>query len=77
MTIDPWSPTPPYRQLARILRERIAVGEWGPGGALPSEKDLQQQYGLARETVRRAIKILRDEGAVITLTGRGTYIPPE
>jgi DNA-binding GntR family transcriptional regulator len=49
----------------------------GPGDQLPSESDLVQHHGLARETVRRAVKLLRDEGRVITLPGRGTFVPPE
>lgn len=77
MGIDLWDPTPPYRQLAGLLRDRIAAGEFRPGDALPSEKDLQQEHGLARETVRRAMRVLRDEGLVVTIPGRGTFVPPE
>lgn len=72
-----WDPTPPYQQLASILRDRIAAGEFRPGDALPSEKDLVQEHGLARETVRRAVKVLRDEGLVVTIPGRGTFVPPD
>ncbi|WP_207782572.1 winged helix-turn-helix domain-containing protein [Phytoactinopolyspora limicola] len=75
--IDHWDPTPSYRQLASILRTRITSGEYGPGTQLPSEKHLTDESGLARETVRRAIKLLRDEGLVVTLPGRGTFVPPD
>jgi GntR family transcriptional regulator len=76
VAIDQWDPTPPYRQLAALLRARIESGDLGPGDQLPSESVLVQEHELARETVRRAVKLLRDEGLVITLPGRGTFVPP-
>lgn len=72
--IDHEAPLTPYRQLAEILRSRIARGDWAPGRRIASETDLVQQYGLARTTVRRAIALLRDEGAVIVVPQRGTYV---
>lgn len=77
MTIDEWSPEPKYLQLAAILRERIRSGDLGPADRLPSEPRLRQEHGIARDTVRAAIKVLRDEGLVVTLPGRGTYVRPE
>jgi len=45
---------------------------------LPAEKTLQQEYGLALATVRKAVKVLRDEGLVRTVPGWGAYvIPPD
>lgn len=75
--IDPWDPTPTYKQLAAVLRSRIISGQYGPGDQLPSEKQLIDESGLARETVRRAIKLLRDQKLVVTLPGRGTFVPPD
>jgi DNA-binding GntR family transcriptional regulator len=45
---------------------------------MPSEKDLHDEFGLARETVRRALAILRSEGLVEVRHGHGTFIvdPP-
>jgi DNA-binding GntR family transcriptional regulator len=37
-------------------------------------KQLQQEYGVGRDTVLRAIEILRDEGVVFTVPRRGTYV---
>ena len=76
MTVDPGSPEPAYSQLAGILRERIAAGEWRTG-PLPSVKDLQSYYGVGRDTVLRALGILRDDGVVFTVPRRGTYVSRE
>jgi GntR family transcriptional regulator len=67
-------PTPLPMQLASLLRAEIESGELGPGQILPSESTLQQEHGVSRGTVRAAIKILRDEGLVITIGARGTYV---
>ena len=77
MTLDQWSPEPIYRQLAAILRAKIESGELAPGDRLPSEPRLQQEHGIARDTVRAAIRLLREEGLVITLPGRGTFVRPD
>lgn len=70
--IDPDSPEHPYVQLAGILRERITAGEIGP--RVPSITELASETGLSAATVKRALKILRDEGLVIAVRGRGTFI---
>lgn len=72
--IDHEGPVTPYRQLAEILRARIARGDWAEGRPIPSETRLVQEYGLARSTVRRAIAVLVEEGVVWTVQGRGTYV---
>lgn len=66
---------PAYQQLSGILRTRIANGDWR-SGPLPSVKQLQQEYGVGRDTVLRAIDILREEGIVFTVPRRGTYVTP-
>jgi DNA-binding GntR family transcriptional regulator len=73
VTVDHGAPEPAYQQLSAILRARIAKGEWR-SGPLSSVKQLQQQYGVGRDTVLRAIDILREEGLVFTVPRRGTYI---
>lgn len=67
-------PVPESQQLAGILAARIARGDWAPGAALPSEERLAQEYELARNTVRRAIRHLVDEGLVFVVPHRGTYV---
>jgi DNA-binding GntR family transcriptional regulator len=74
MTIDPDVPLPPFRQLAGILRDQISSGELA--GRLPSEKWLAQNYGLAQNTVRRALGLLREEGLIQTVQGVGAFVRP-
>ena len=63
-----------YRQLAGVLRDRIRSGELPPGQRMPSEKDLHDEFGLARETVRRALGVLRAEGLIEVRHGHGTFV---
>ncbi|WP_335992390.1 GntR family transcriptional regulator [Glycomyces sp. MUSA5-2] len=72
--IDHEAPTPVYQQLAGILRARIERGDWAPNRQIPSEPQLVQTYGLARETTRKAIRVLIEDGLVVTVPGRGTFV---
>lgn len=72
--IDPLSPTPLYVQLADLLAARIECGDLEAGKPLPSESTLRQEYGLARGTVRAAVRVLRERGLVVTVPQRGTYV---
>ena len=74
--IDPESATPVYQQLADLLRERIARGEWPPDRRLPSEPDLEAEYEVSRDTVRHALDVLRGDGLIVTVRGRGSYVKP-
>lgn len=60
-------------QVADDIRAEIAAGHYK--GRLPGEDELSADiYGVSRGTVRRAIKVLVDEGTVIIQHGRGTFI---
>lgn len=72
VSIDYDSADPPYRQLAAELRRRIEAGEIT--ARLPGEKALQEEFGLALGTVRKAIKVLREDGLVRTVPGWGSYV---
>lgn len=74
MSVDRDGPTPVYLQVAAILRARIKAGESPPGRALPSETTLMGEHGIARETARKAVRVLRDEGLVEIVQGRGAYV---
>jgi len=70
--IDPDSPEHPYVQLANWLREGIMADRIGP--RLPSINQLAEQSGLSPATVKRAVKLLADDGTVRTVRGRGTFV---
>jgi DNA-binding transcriptional regulator YhcF (GntR family) len=63
-----------YRSITEELRERIAGGEWPPGSPLPSEAALCREYAVTRNTLRRALDQLGDEGVVAVVPGRGRVI---
>lgn len=63
-----------YLQIADIIRGRIA--DLGPGSRVPSETEIQQEFGVARTTARRAIHVLREEGHIYTVQGEGTFVGP-
>ncbi len=74
VSIDHEGDVPVYVQLADILRARILSGELAPRRPVPSKRTLMQEYGVAGGTIDKAIGILRDEGLVRTVTGRGIYV---
>jgi GntR family transcriptional regulator len=59
-----------YRQLARD----IAEGRLAPGERLPSERVLCQQLEISRETLRRALELLVEDGTVSSSAGRGWIV---
>ncbi len=63
-----------YSQLANTLREKIYSKEWAPHTLIPSEHMLMKESGLSRGTVRRAIKVLVDEGLLVQRHGKGTFV---
>lgn len=65
---------PKYIQLAAILRERIESGQILPGAQIPSETELEAESGLARGTVRKAIVHLAEQGVIVTVRGKGSYV---
>ncbi|MCC5575121.1 GntR family transcriptional regulator [Microtetraspora sp. AC03309] len=69
--------TPLFRQIADDVIGRIRRGELRPRRPIPSETTLLQQYDVARETVRRAIALLREEKWVYTVPQRGSFVSPE
>lgn len=60
--------------IARSLGQRIDAGEWSNGHRIPPERELATGYGVARNTVRRAMLILGRDGAVSRHVGRGTFV---
>ncbi len=65
---------PVYKQLADRIRQRIESGEFAPGEQLPPEHTLSKLCHVSRVTVRKAIEIIENEGLVVRLQGKGTYV---
>jgi len=63
-----------YRQIADRLRAAIAAGDFGSGRRLPAERDLAQQLGVSRPSLREALIALEVEGRIEVRTGSGVYV---
>jgi GntR family transcriptional regulator len=72
VTVDPDSATPLYVQVAALLRARIESGELTT--RLPSLRTISQEYGVSHITAEKAMELLRGDGLVVTVVGRGTFV---
>lgn len=63
-----------HRTIAHGLREQILAGHYHPGTAIPSITELMELHGVARDTVRDAVRLLVDEGLVVARRGVGTVV---
>jgi GntR family transcriptional regulator len=67
--------TPPkYAQVIGEMQRRIESGEYPPGSLLPSEHQLSAEFGIARPTVVRALRVLRQDGWIETQQGKGSFV---
>ncbi|MFF7202105.1 MULTISPECIES: GntR family transcriptional regulator [unclassified Streptomyces] len=64
------------RQLADLLRHQVRTGGF-PGGALPLEGTIGEEYRVSRNTVRQALDLLRTEGLIERQPGVGTVVVSE
>ena len=60
--------------IAVRLKKRISSGEWLESGRIPAERDLAGEFGVARNTVRRAVGLLEEDGMIVRHVGRGTFL---
>ncbi|HEY1328431.1 MAG TPA: GntR family transcriptional regulator [Casimicrobiaceae bacterium] len=72
--LDPDDSLPLYQQLQRGLREAIEQRILGPDDALPSERQLAEDLGISRITVRKAIDGLAAEGLLVSRQGSGNFV---
>jgi DNA-binding GntR family transcriptional regulator len=63
-----------YREVAADIRGRIRSGALAPGEQLGSLRAMAGQYNVAVNTLRDALRLLRDESLVETLPGKGTFV---
>ncbi|MFJ8076190.1 FadR/GntR family transcriptional regulator [Streptomyces sp. NPDC096176] len=61
-------------QVIAELRKQITSGEWPVGSRIPTEPELVEQLGVARNTVREAVRALAHNGLLDIRQGSGTYV---
>jgi DNA-binding GntR family transcriptional regulator len=69
-------PQTEWGRVAAALRDRLAAGDFPPGTAMPSEAALVAEFGVSRNTVRRAYRYLADTGLVVVRHGAGAFVAP-
>jgi GntR family transcriptional regulator len=65
---------PKYLQIANHIREQILRGDLEPGSEVPSERQIADDWNVARPTATKALQALRQQGLVETKTGQGTFV---
>ncbi len=65
---------PLYTQASNYMREKIYNREWAVDEQIPTEHALMSMLGMSRGTVKRAIKTLVDEGLLVQIRGKGTFV---
>ena len=68
------APEPLHLQISGQLRDLIAHHSWPPHHRVPPEHLLAHQLGVARGTLRKAVKVLAAEGLLVQVQGRGTFV---
>lgn len=63
-----------YKSITDDLREAILSGEYSPNDMIPSENELSAEYATSRVTVRKALRILENEGLIKPLRGKGYFV---
>ena len=67
---------PLYAALAALLIRDIRSGRYPPATNLPTEKELSERYGVSRQTVRQALRNVREQGLISSHAGIGTIVRP-
>jgi len=65
---------PLYHTIAQKLGRQIDAGKYPPGSRLPAERELAEQFGVSRVTIREAEIALQALGRISIKTGSGVYV---
>jgi GntR family transcriptional regulator len=68
------SRAPLYVQVASVMRQRVNSRRWVEGERISTLEELEEEFGVARVTIRQAIELLRAEGLLQAQQGRGTFV---
>ncbi|HEL2382724.1 TPA: trehalose operon repressor [Streptococcus suis] len=63
-----------YQEIYNDLKEKIRTNLYPAGASLPTEQQLQEEYGVSRDTVRKALSILTEGGLIQKVQGRGSMV---
>jgi putative hydrolase of HD superfamily len=74
LPIDPEEDRPIFIKIANSIRAAILTSELKPGDRLPSGHELAKFFGVARMTVQQALRLLRDEGFLVSHPGSGVFV---
>ena len=64
-----------YRRVSSDLKQKIVDNQF-PNKRLPDERTLSETYHVSRSSVKRALKVLADDGIIFKKRGSGTFINP-
>ena len=67
-------PRPMYQQIVDQVTAKVMAGDWAPGQALPSIRELAADSGVSVITVRRAYEELERAGVIATRQGKGSVV---
>lgn len=74
IVINPTSMTPIYEQIVDRIRALVKQGELKAGDPLPSVRGLARQCAILALTAKKAYDVLEQEGLVVTVQGKGTFV---
>lgn len=74
-----WMPNPSSRvymwlQIAQHIADEIRSGVWPVDSRIPSEPALSERYGVGINTLRRALRHLREQGILESVPAKGTFV---
>ncbi|MDX2538570.1 MULTISPECIES: winged helix-turn-helix domain-containing protein [Streptomyces] len=70
-----WEPdVPRWKQVAEVIRQRIADGTYPPRTRVPSVMQLVDEFGIAQATAQKVLAGLREEGLIYTSPGLGSFV---
>lgn len=68
------SPVPLYFQLAVALSERLEAASWQVGARFATEREVEEEFGVSRSVVRRALDLLVGDGTIVRIRGDGAFV---
>ena len=74
LLLSPHSSTPMYAQIVAQVRAKVMAGQWKPGDALPSIRELAGSCRVSVITVKRAYLELERAGVIETWQGKGSFV---